>query len=43
MELVSLEGEEEQAKLSLCDMWEHNEKLASQAEGPRQELNLLTP
>lgn len=33
-ELVSLEEEEEQAKLSLCDKWGHNEKLASQAEGP---------
>lgn len=32
-ELVSLEEEEEQAKLSL-DKWGHNEKLASQAEGP---------
>ena len=31
MELVFLEEEEEQAKLSLCDMCGHSEKLASQA------------
>ena len=45
MELVFLEEEEEQAKLSLCDMWGHSEKLAARHRDPAprtESANTLT-